>query len=105
MRKMMIAVGLVVVMLLGVTYVFAQAPGYGKMGWSYGKWSSSTPEQGTKYQQLHSRFNDEAVQFGPGLGMGPEFGGRHMMGYSHGRGGGYRMGSGYGTGPGCGTYY
>jgi hypothetical protein len=104
-KKMMIALGLAVVMLIGITYVYAQAPGYGKMGPGYGKWSSSTPEQGTKYQELRRSFNDEAVQFGPGFGMGPDFGRGHRMGYGYGMGRGYRRGSGYGMEPSCGTYY
>lgn len=71
MRKTIVALGLGILMLLGVTYVYAQstAPGpgpgpgagqeYGK--WS-GRWSSLTPDQKTKLQELRRRFNDETAQ-------------------------------------------
>ena len=62
MRKMVIVLGLVAVVVLGITYVYAQNPGYGRMGWSYGKWSSLAPEQETKLQDLRQKFNDETTQ-------------------------------------------
>ena len=54
----MIVLGLVVVVLLVVTFVYAQGPRYGRSGWGYEKWSSLTPEQ--------------LAQLRPGGGMGPE---------------------------------
>jgi hypothetical protein len=96
MKKMMIVLGLVVAVVLGITYVYAQGPGYGRTGWGHGKWSSSTPEQGTRFQELRQSFNDGMVQFGPGWGIGPGFIGGHTMGYGYGRGRGYGMGRGYG---------
>ena len=65
MKKTIIALGLVALMLLGVTYVYAQGPGFGpghRMGWGPGKWSSLTPEQETKFQELRQKFNDETTQ-------------------------------------------
>jgi Spy/CpxP family protein refolding chaperone len=62
MRKLMITVGLVAVMLFGAAYVYAQGPGYGRTGWGYGKWSTLTPEQQTKFQELRQKFNEETVQ-------------------------------------------
>jgi hypothetical protein len=35
MRKVGIALGLVVVVVLAITYVYAQSPGYGRAGWGY----------------------------------------------------------------------
>jgi Spy/CpxP family protein refolding chaperone len=52
-------------MLLGVTYVYAQGPGFGpghRTGWGPGKGSSLTPEQQAKFQELRQKFNDETTQ-------------------------------------------
>jgi Spy/CpxP family protein refolding chaperone len=65
MKKTIIALGLVALMLLGVTYVYAQGPGFGpgyRTGWGPGKWSSLTPEQQAKFQELRQKFNDETTQ-------------------------------------------
>jgi Spy/CpxP family protein refolding chaperone len=62
MKKMAIVLGLVAVVVLGITYVYARSPVYGRMGWGYGKWSSLTPEQETKLQELRQKFNDETAQ-------------------------------------------
>jgi Spy/CpxP family protein refolding chaperone len=62
MRKLVVASALVAVVVLGITYVYAQGPGYGRMGWGYEKWSSSTPEQRTKFQELRQKFDDETAQ-------------------------------------------
>src|SRR3989304_3854198 len=65
MKKTIIALGLGALMLLGVTYVYAQGPGFGpghRTGWGHGKWSSLTPEQQTKFQELRQKFNDETTQ-------------------------------------------
>ncbi len=60
MRKWVVALALAAVVVLGVTYVFAKGPGYGR---SWGdEWSSSTPEQRTKLQELNQKFNDETAQ-------------------------------------------
>jgi len=71
MKKTMIALGLVVMMLLGVAYVYAEAPGFGpgyragvpcQEGWGPGKGLSLTPEQKTKFQELRQKFNQENAQ-------------------------------------------
>jgi Spy/CpxP family protein refolding chaperone len=65
MKKTIIALGLGALMLLGVTYVYAQGPGFGpghRTGWGHEKWSSLTPEQQTKFQELRQKFNDETTQ-------------------------------------------
>ena len=62
MKKTIIALGLVVLMLFGVAYVYAQGQGYGRMGWGHEKWSSLTQEQQTKFQELRKKFIDETAQ-------------------------------------------
>ena len=70
MKKTIIALGLVAVMVLGVTYAFAQGPGYGpghrmmhgQEQWGSGKGSSLTPEQNTKFQELRRKFIEETAQ-------------------------------------------
>jgi Spy/CpxP family protein refolding chaperone len=62
MRKLVVALALVAVVVLGITYVYAQGPGYGGTGWGYEKWSSLTPEQRTKFQELRQKFNHETAQ-------------------------------------------
>jgi Spy/CpxP family protein refolding chaperone len=70
MKKTMIALGLVAVMLLGVTYVYAKGPGFGpgdrgmpcRESWGPRKELSLTPEQKTKFQELHQKFNEETAQ-------------------------------------------
>src|SRR4030042_71740 len=65
MKKTIIALGLGALMLLGVTYVYAQGPGFGpghRTGWGHEKWSSLTPEQQTKFQELRQKFNDDTTQ-------------------------------------------
>ncbi len=74
MKKTLLALSLVTVLILGVTYVYAQGPGYGPgrgPGWkgercweseNPGKFSSLTPEQKTKFQELRRKFNDETAQ-------------------------------------------
>ena len=67
MKKRVVILGLVAVMVLGVAYAFAQGPGSGpgpghRPGWGQEKWSSLTPEQQTKYQELRQKFNDETAQ-------------------------------------------
>jgi Spy/CpxP family protein refolding chaperone len=52
-------------MFLGVAYAYAQGPGFGpghRPGWGQEKWSSLTPEQQTKFQELRQKFNDETTQ-------------------------------------------
>src|SRR4030042_1596540 len=74
MKKMIIEVlGLVAVMIVGITYVFAQGPGYGRgpgrMGqgnWGFQKGLNLTPEQRTKLLELHRKFNDETDQLREG---------------------------------------
>ncbi len=65
MRKTVILLGLVALMVLGVAYAYAQGPAYGpghRQGWGQEKWSSLTPEQRTKFQELRQKFNDETAQ-------------------------------------------
>ena len=65
MKKMIITLSLAVVMLLGVTYVYAQGPGMGPghrgmhESWGPEKDSSLTPEQKTKFQELRRKFSGE----------------------------------------------
>ena len=65
MRKTIVALGLVAIMLLGVTYAYAQGsgmgPGHGGMHehWGPGKESSLTPEQKAKIQELRQKFSGE----------------------------------------------
>ena len=62
MKKTIIALGLGALMLLGVTYVYAQGAGLGpghKTDWGHEKWSSLTPEQQTKFQELRRKFREE----------------------------------------------
>lgn len=62
MRKLVVVLGLAAVVVLGVSYVYAQGQGYGRTGWGYERWSSLTPEQRTKFQELRQKFNDETAQ-------------------------------------------
>ena len=70
MRKTMIALGLVVVMFLGVSYVYAQDPGAGpRHGWMRGQESwgqrkrlNLTPEQKSKFKELRRKFKEENAQ-------------------------------------------
>jgi Spy/CpxP family protein refolding chaperone len=75
MKKAMIALGLVVVMLLGVAYVYAQDPGAGpRHGWMQGQktwdqWKelNLTPEQKAKFKELRRKFIEENAQLIGGL--------------------------------------
>jgi len=70
MKKAMLALGLVMVMLLGVSYVFAQEksdpPRQGSMhggkSWERGKRLHLTPEQKAKFQELRRKFIAENAQ-------------------------------------------
>ena len=70
MKKAMVALGLVVVMLLGVSYVYAQEqgdpPGHGRMhgekSWGHGKRLNLTPEQKVKFRELRRKFIRETAQ-------------------------------------------
>ncbi len=62
MRKLIVALALAAAVVLGITYVYAQGPGYGRTGRGYEKWSSLTPEQQNKFQELRRKFNDETAQ-------------------------------------------
>jgi Spy/CpxP family protein refolding chaperone len=75
MKKAMMALGLVVVMLLGVSYVFAQEQGdpprhgwmHGEKSWDQGKRLNLTPEQKEKFQGLRRKFIGENAQLIGGL--------------------------------------
>lgn len=70
MKKTMIALGLVAVMVLSISYAFAQGPGfgqrhgmmYGQEQWGPTKASPLTPEQKTKFQELRRKFIEETAQ-------------------------------------------
>jgi zinc resistance-associated protein len=66
MRKLAVVLALAVIVVLGVTYAFAQGPGYGRGGrgnaQGFDRWSSLTPEQKTKMQELRQKFIDETAQ-------------------------------------------
>jgi Spy/CpxP family protein refolding chaperone len=69
MKKTIIVIGLVALMAVGVTYVFAQGPasgpGPGRMGqgnWGYQKGLNLTPDQKAKFQELRRKLNDETAQ-------------------------------------------
>lgn len=67
---MVIALGLVVMIVLGAAYVYAFGPGHGPRGkggpgWEAGepgKASTLTPEQRTKFQELRKKFIDETAK-------------------------------------------
>ena len=69
MRKTIVALGLMAIMLLGVTYAYAQGPGMGPgygpghsgmhEHWGTGKDLSLTPEQKAKFQELRRKFSGE----------------------------------------------
>jgi Spy/CpxP family protein refolding chaperone len=74
MKKTILALSLITVLILGVTYVYAQNPGHGpghgpgwkgERGWESenpGRFSNLTPEQKAKFQELHRKFNEETAQ-------------------------------------------
>jgi Spy/CpxP family protein refolding chaperone len=70
MKKAMIALGLVMVMFLGVSYVYAQEQGdpprhgwmHGEKSWGQGKRLNLTPEQKAKFQELRRKFVVENAQ-------------------------------------------
>jgi Spy/CpxP family protein refolding chaperone len=66
MKKKAIVLGIVGMMLLGVTYAFAQGPGPGPgpgmMAWRYHKGITLTPDQRTTLQELRRKFNTETAQ-------------------------------------------
>jgi len=65
MRKMIVLLGLVALMVLGVTYAYAQGPGMGpghrgmQECWGPGKDNPLTPDQKTKFQELRRKFREE----------------------------------------------
>jgi Spy/CpxP family protein refolding chaperone len=75
MKKAVIALGLVVVMFFGVSYVYAQDPGAGRRHrWmhgqeSWGQWKrlNLTPEQKAKFKELRRKFKEENAQLIGGL--------------------------------------
>jgi len=75
MKKAMIALGLVMVMLWGVSYVYAQEQSdpprhgwmHGEKSWDQGKGLNLTPEQKARFQELRRKFIDENSQLIGGL--------------------------------------
>jgi Spy/CpxP family protein refolding chaperone len=63
MKKKLIVLGLVAMMVLSVTYVYARGPGYGP-GFKGEDWKglSLTAEQKTKFHELRQKFNEETAQ-------------------------------------------
>ena len=70
MKKMIVVLGLVAVLLLSLTYAYAQGPGFGPgqkgmpphESWRHQECSSLTPEQKVKFQELRRRFDEETAQ-------------------------------------------
>ncbi len=65
MKRMIVVLGIVALMAIGATYVYAIGPGSGpgqRTGRGYTDWSPLTPEQQTKFQQLRQKFDDETAQ-------------------------------------------
>ena len=70
MKKAMIAIGLVMVMLWGVSYVYAQEQSdpprhgwmHGEKSWGQGKKPNLTPEQKARFQELRRKFIGENAQ-------------------------------------------
>ena len=70
MKKAIVILGLVAMVLLGVTYVYAKGQEFGpghkampsKEFWGACKIPNLTPEQKAKFQELHRKFNDETAQ-------------------------------------------
>ena len=75
MKKGMIAIGLVMVMLWGVSYVYAQEQSdpprhgwmHGEKSWGQGKKPNLTPEQKARFQELRRKFIGENAQLIGGL--------------------------------------
>jgi Spy/CpxP family protein refolding chaperone len=75
MKKAMIALGVVLVMVLGVSYVYAQEQGdphrqgwiHGEKSRGHGKRLNLTPEQKEKFQELRRKFIGENAQLIGGL--------------------------------------
>ncbi|MGB7575166.1 MAG: Spy/CpxP family protein refolding chaperone [Thermodesulfobacteriota bacterium] len=65
MRKTIVLLGLVALMVLGVTFAYAQGPGMGPghkgmhESWGPGRDYPLTPEQQTKFQELRRKFREE----------------------------------------------
>lgn len=68
MKKTIIVLGLVVLVLFSVTYIYAQGLGFGPghrgmhEAWGPGKGPSLTPEQKTKFQEMRRKFEEENAQ-------------------------------------------
>jgi len=70
MKEAMIALGLVMVMLFGISYVYAQEQGIparhgrmqGEKSWGHGKGINLTPEQKAKFKELRRKFIRETAQ-------------------------------------------
>ena len=70
MKKVIAGLVLLSLAIFGVTYAFAQGPGFGPghrgthphESWGPGKASNLTPEQKTKFQELHRKVDGETAQ-------------------------------------------
>ncbi len=74
MKKTLLTLSLITVLILGITYVYAQNPGHGpghgpgwkgEQGWESGnpgKFLNLTPEQKANFQELGRKFNEETAQ-------------------------------------------
>jgi Spy/CpxP family protein refolding chaperone len=70
MKKTIVVFGLLAAMLFGITFAYAQGPGFGfghkgmpshESRW-HQEWSFLTPEQKVKFQELRRRFDEETAQ-------------------------------------------
>ena len=70
MKKAVVALGLVMVMVFSISYVFAQEKSdppkhermHGEKSWGHGKGLNLTPEQKAKFKELHRKFIRETAQ-------------------------------------------
>ncbi len=65
MKKMIAILGMIALMAIGASYVYAAGPGVGpgqRTGSGSANWSSLTPEQQTKFQELRQKFDNETAQ-------------------------------------------
>jgi Spy/CpxP family protein refolding chaperone len=71
MKKIMTAMGLVMILILGVTYAYAhdagvdpghKGMGHSHEGWGHGKGLSLTPEQKAKFQEMRRNFRRDNAQ-------------------------------------------
>ncbi len=75
MKKMIFILGMIVLMAIGASYVYAVEPGSApgnrgpgsRPGWGYENRSSFTSEQQAKFQDLRQKFDQETAQLRGGI--------------------------------------